>query len=113
MTISQCLFLIPVALSLAFMLWVLWSVTLQLDLRNESAGKQKLISIRVGDGYALNIQPQQISRRQIAARSARIPGPGTTYGYGTERDYSHPPGAPVLGFGLRGMSSSAIRGERN
>ncbi len=112
LTISQCLFLIPVALSLAFMLWVLWSVTRQLDLRNQSAGKQKLISIRVGDGYALDIQPHHVSRHQIAARSARISGPGTTYRYGTERDSSRS-SAPVLGFGLRGMSSTAIRGERN
>jgi hypothetical protein len=92
------LFLIPVGLALAFMLWVLWSLTEQLVHRNESTDKQPMISIRVGDRYSLGAQPQRTLRSDSGARP----------GYSALREYSQPLSAPTLGMGLRRMSSSTI-----
>ena len=52
LTIPHYLFLIPVGLALAFMLWVLWSLTRQLSNNSEPSQKQPMISIRVGDRYS-------------------------------------------------------------
>jgi hypothetical protein len=96
------LFLIPVGLALAFMLWVLWSLTEQLAHRNESTDKQPMISIRVGGRYSLGAQPQRVPKSDFGARP----------GYSASREYSPPPSAPTLGMGLRRMPSSAIQGAR-
>jgi hypothetical protein len=94
------LFLIPVGLALAFMFWVLWSLTEQLAHRNESTDKQPVISIRVGDRYSLGTVSQRAPRSDSGVRP----------GYGASREYSQPPSAPTLGMGLRRMSSSTIQG---
>ena len=99
------LFLIPVGLALAFMLWVLWSLTQQLAHRDESTDKQPMISIRVGDRYSLGTQPARTRGSDHAPRMARP-------GYTASREYSQPAIAPTLGMSLRRMSSSTIQGAR-
>ena len=47
------LFLIPLGLALAFLMWVLWSVTQELSSHPESTQKQRMISIDVPDPYAM------------------------------------------------------------
>jgi hypothetical protein len=63
------LFLIPLGLALAFLLWVLWNLTEQLSSRRDSAAKQPMISIRVRDPYAMRWSPP---RSETAPRPARI-----------------------------------------
>jgi hypothetical protein len=100
LTLLHYLFLIPVGLALAFMVWVLWSLTEQLAHRNESTDKQPMISIRVGDRYALGTQPQRTPRSDSGARP----------GYSASPESFRTPSAPTLGMGLRRMSSSTIQG---
>lgn len=103
LTALQLLFLVPLGLALAFMLWVLWSLTEQLSHRNKSIDKQPMISIRVGDRYALGTLPQ------------RTPGSvsGARPGYSSARESSRTQGAPTPDTGIKGKSSSTIQGARN
>ena len=75
------LFLIPVALALAFMLWVLWSLTQQLAHRDESTDKEPMISIRVGDRYPRGTQPTRTRGSDHAPRMARESHTGARPGY--------------------------------
>ena len=94
------LFLIPVGFALAFMLWVLWSLTKQFAHSSESTGKQPMISIRIGERHSLGAQPQWTPRSDSGARP----------GYRASRESLQTPIAPTLGMGLRRMSSSTIQG---
>lgn len=82
----QFLFLIPVGLSLAFMLWVLWSLTKELAHQNSSIDKQPMISIRVGDRYSLGEQLQRIQRPGTTLPLIRVSDYGARYDYGTARN---------------------------
>gem|GEM_PF-4533846 len=112
LTSLHYLFLIPVGLALAFMFWVLWSLTQQLAYRNESTDKQPLISIRVGDRYSLGTQMGRTPRPDAAFRLARVQSE-PRHGSSASREYSHAQSVPTLGMGLRRMSSSANPGARS
>ncbi len=113
LTSLHYLFLIPVGLALAFMLWVLWSLTKQLTHRNESPQKQPMISIRVADRYSLGMQPQRSPRSDVTRLAPRVSDSAARPGYSASREYFQTPSAPILGIGLRRMSSSTTPGVRN
>ncbi len=113
LTSLDYLFLIPVGLALAFMLWVLWSLTNQLAHRNESTQKQPMISIRVGDRYSLGMQAQRAPGSDVMSRVTRVSDSAARPGFSASREYIHTPSAPTLGIGLRRMSSSTTPGGRN
>ena len=112
LTSLHLLFLIPVGLALAFMLWVLWNLTQQLAHRDESTDKQPMISIRVGDRYPSGTQPTRTRGSDHVSRMARESHTGARPGYSASREYFQPASAPTLGMGLRRMSSSTIQGAR-
>lgn len=113
LTSLHYLFLIPVGLALAFMLWVLWSLTRQLAHGNESTQKQPMISIRVGDRYSLGILPQRTPRPDVTPRASRVSDSAARPGYSASREHFQTTSAPTLGMSLRPMSSSTTPGGRN
>jgi hypothetical protein len=108
LTSLHYLFLIPVGLAVAFLLWVLWGLTKQLGNNRESAETKPMISIRVGNRYSQGA-PELRTRRELIPRSR---------GSNLEerRTYSNPrnssASAPTLGMGLKRMSSSINPGVR-
>lgn len=98
LTILHFLFLIPVGLALAFLLWVLRSVTEQLSSRRNSTEKQPLISILVRD---------QQTMRGLPARAETAPRPMGNLETGTKQAsiptarYTPAPIASTLGIRSR------------
>ena len=109
-SILQYLFLAPVGLGLAFMLWVLWNLTKQLSQRNGSTEKQPMISIRVGERYSGDRQLQRNTRLGFEPQSRGISESRARPGHSALREDFQTPGAPTLGMGLRWRPSSTIRG---
>jgi hypothetical protein len=72
----QYLFLVPVGLGLAFMLWVLWNLTRELAYRDDSTEKQPTISIRVGERYALAAQEKRNPRSKFEPLSHGVSDSG-------------------------------------
>jgi len=114
LTTLHYLFLIPVGLALAFMAWVLWSVTGQLAKGGTPPEKQQpMISIRVRDRYSLETQTPPTRSVQIAPPVAPSPGPPPgQHGLSNTREFAYVPPAPTLGMGFRAASSSTGRAAR-
>jgi len=104
------LFLIPVGFSLAFMLWVLWSVTGELHKEQTPAGNQPMIFIRVRDRYFVRAPAPRMRSAEMMPNAFRVQIPGRNYS--APRRFSAPACAPTLGMGFRQASSSAVPGMR-
>ena len=98
-TTLHYLFLIPVGLALAFLLWFLWSVTRQLSGHRDSSEKQPMIPIQVSDRYTMQGLP---ARPEIGAtRPLRNLNTETNYGSSPAMEYTRMPYAPTLGMRSR------------
>jgi hypothetical protein len=97
-TTLHYLFLIPVGLALAFLLWFLWSVTRQLSSHRDSSEKQPVIPIQVSDRYTMQGLP---ARTETAPRPLRNLNTETNYGSSPAREYTRMPYAPTLGMRSR------------
>jgi hypothetical protein len=89
------LFLIPVGLAVAFLLWFLWSVTKQLSHHGDSIAKQPVISIQASDRYTIRGLPE---RPETVSRPSRILNPEKSYGSSPAREYVPMHTAPKLGM---------------
>jgi hypothetical protein len=99
LTTLHYLFLSPVGLALAFLLWFLWSVTKQLSGRRDSSEKQPMISIQVTDRYTMQglpARPELAPRRPVRNVNAE-----TNYGSSPALEYTRMPYAPTLGMRSR------------
>ncbi len=94
LTTLHYLFLIPVGLALAFLLWFLWSVTKQLSHHGDSTAKQPTISIRASDRYTIRGLP---ARTETLARPVRILNPEKSFRASPAREYIPLPIASKLG----------------
>ena len=102
------LFLIPVGFALAFMLWVFWRVTKELQ-EQTPAGNQPMISIRVRDRYSVYAPAPRMRTAEIMMPTVvRVQIPGRNYS--ATRQFSGPAYAPTLGMGFKQASSSAAPG---
>lgn len=108
LTSLHFLFLIPAGLALAFLFWVLWSVTGQLRKEDTQPGSQPMVSIRVRDRYSLSAPAAPV--RTTATEPTAIRGQVTAAErrFSALRQPSVSPYAPTLGIGLREASSSAV-----
>ena len=104
------LFLIPVGLALAFMLWVLWSLTTQLLGRKPANNRQPMISVGVRDRYSIGVPSPRRQRPEATPAAARGSRPEPSQMHSAPREFTWIPSAPVLGTGLRQASSSKGRG---
>lgn len=99
------LFVVPIGLAVAFMLWVLWSVTRQLAQAGAQPEKQQpMISVRVRDRFI--DEPTRPMRNVQVSPSVRSPGSQAARTYSAPREFSNVPPAPILGMGFRSASSS-------
>jgi hypothetical protein len=94
LTTLHDLFLIPVGLAVAFLLWFLWSVTKELSNRRESTAQQPMISIQVNGQYAMRGLPP----RADALRPQRPTDVESKEAWGKPRGRMQPPTAPTLGM---------------
>lgn len=107
LTSLHYLFLIPVGLAIAFMLWVLWSVSRQLTRGRATPENQpRLISIRIRDRFCPEQPPAPASKVQIAPRASPTSAAQRESSYSTSREFSDAPPSPVLGAAFRRASSS-------
>jgi len=112
LTSLHYLLLIPVGLGLAFMLWVLWSVSGQLTKRRVPPEKrQPVISVGVRDRYSLDRPAPPLRSVQVAPPVVQGTEPSGARGHSAPREYSYVP-PPTLGMGFRSTSSSTVRGVR-
>ena len=111
LTILHYLFLIPVGLALAFLLWVLWNLTTQLSGRKPADNGQPMISVGVRDRYSIGV-PSPRRQRPEATPAARGSAPEPRQMHSAPREFPSIPSAPVPGTGLRQASSSTGRGVR-
>ena len=66
----EYLILLPILLGIAFMLWVLWNLTMELKPRRHSAADQRTITIRVDPHrfrHAASSQGHQMDSRTRSA----------------------------------------------
>jgi hypothetical protein len=113
LTSLHYLFLIPVGLALAFLLWVLWSVSRQLGKGGTTPEKlQPMISIRVRDPYSLEMPPVPARRMQIAPTVVATSQPPRESSFSSSREFSYAPPPPVLGTRFTPASSSAGQAGR-
>jgi hypothetical protein len=106
----QYLFLVPVGLGLAFMLWVLWNFTVQLSRRNDPTEKRSVILIRVGERYALVGRGKRNPRLKFESLSHGISGSGASPSHPVSREYFQTLGDRTPGVRLRQKPSSTIQG---
>jgi hypothetical protein len=109
LTIPHYLFLIPVGLALAFMFWVLRSLTRQLSNNNEPSQKQPMISIRVGDRYSPGGSATRMRNPEKTSRTVGQFSPGSKRVSIASREITRLTYAPTLGMGGRRMSSRTNR----
>lgn len=107
LTVLHYVFLIPVGLALAFMLWVLWSLTRQLSNHRVPSQKQPMISICVVDRYSLGAQAARSRNRESRSRPAGDFSPPSRHLAPPAREFSRVTSPPTLGMSARRMSGSA------
>jgi hypothetical protein len=112
LTILHYLFLIPVGLALAFLLWVLWNLTTQLSGRKPADNGQPMISVGVRDRYSIGVPSPRRQRPEATPAAPRGSRPEPSQMHSAPREFTWTPSAPVLGTGLRQASSSTGRGVR-
>jgi len=110
LTILNVSFLISVGLALAFMLWVLWSLTEQLANRTESNSDRPMISIGIGDRYLRTRQSSQMPRTESTGRMLQRSNSDVAYVYLAGEKRCQASSAGGLKIDLRLRSSSTIRG---
>ena len=113
LTSLHYLFLIPLGLALAFLLWVLWSVTRQLAKGGSAPEKQPTtISVRVRDRYTLDVPTTPARTAQVGPPVVRGHESSVAHGPSAPREFSRVLSPPTLGMGFRPASSSAGRASR-